>query len=169
MATAIAAWAALAADGPQQALAASVLGWVLLALGWIDARHMRLPDVLTLPLIIAGLAATWLLEPWMLTLHAAGAVTGYLAFRLLAVAYGWWRKQAGLGGGDAKLLAAAGAWVGLDGLPMVVFIGAAAGIVWVLVGRMGDGLPDRRTIIPFGPFLALAIWLVRLHGNLLAS
>ncbi len=164
LATAIAAWAVLTADGPQQALAASVLGWVLLALGWIDAQHMRLPDALTLPLVVAGLAATWWLEPWRLAQHAAGAMAGYLAFRLLAEVYRRWRGHAGLGGGDAKLLAAAGAWVGLDALPMVVLIGAAAGIVWTLAERMGHGLPARRTVIPFGPFLALAIWLVRLHG-----
>ena len=58
-----------------------VLGWSLLALAWIDWDHMLLPDVLTLPLILAGLGATLLLDPAATTDHAAAAAAGYLAFR----------------------------------------------------------------------------------------
>lgn len=160
----IAVWAVLAAEDPQWALANAVLGWVLLALAWIDAGHFRLPDVLTLPLVVVGLVATWLLEPWALTGHAIGAMAGYLLFRLLAAAYRHWRGHNGLGTGDAKLLAAGGAWVGLGALPMVVSLAAVAGIGWVLL-RGGD----RHRAIPFGPFLALGIWLLRLHGDLLLA
>ena len=161
-AVAIAAWAVLAAAEPQQALANALLGWVLLALAWIDAGHFRLPDVLTLPLIVAGLVATWLSEPWMLAGHAAGAIAGYLLFRLLAAAFRRWRGHDGLGLGDAKLLAAGGAWVGLGALPMVISIAALAGIGWIALRR-----GDRHRAIPFGPFLALGIWLLRLHGDLM--
>ena len=59
------------------------LGWTLLALAWIDAEHLLLPDVLTLPLIVAGLLAAWWREPWALTDRAAGAIAGYVAFRLI--------------------------------------------------------------------------------------
>lgn len=159
----IAVWAVLAAEDPQWALANAVLGWVLLALAWIDAGHFRLPDVLTLPLVVVGLVATWLLEPWALTGHAIGAMAGYLLFRLLAAAYRHWRGHDGLGTGDAKLLSAGGAWVGLGALPMVVSLAAVAGIGWILL-RGGD----RHRAIPFGPFLALGIWLLRLHSDLLA-
>ncbi|RZA06897.1 MAG: prepilin peptidase, partial [Proteobacteria bacterium] len=161
-AVAVAAWAVLAAAEPQHALANALLGWVLLALAGIDADHLRLPDVLTLPLIVAGLVATWLLEPWVLTEHAVGAIAGYLLFRLLAAAFRRWRGYDGLGIGDAKLLAAGGAWVGLGALPMVISIAALAGIGWITL-RHGD----RHRAIPFGPFLALGIWLMRLHGNLM--
>ena len=167
IATGIAVWAALLANGPGWALATAVLGWVLLTLAWIDARHLYLPDVLTLPLILAGLLTTWLLEPGMLEDHAAGAATAYLSFRLLALVYRRWRGREGLGGGDAKLLAAGGAWVGLEGLPMVVLAAAGAGIAWALVQRAGGRRLDRNAAIPFGPFLAMGIWLVRMHGGLL--
>ena len=158
----IAVWAVFAAKDPQWALANSVLGWVLLALAWIDAEYFRLPDVLTLPLVVAGLIATWLLEPLALTGHAIGALVGYLVFRTLAAAYRYWRGHEGLGIGDAKLLAAGGAWVGLGALPMVVSVGALAGIGWVALRRV-----NRHDAIPFGPFLALGIWLVRVHADLL--
>lgn len=161
-AIAIAVWAVLAAEDSQRALVNALLGWVLLALAWIDAGHFRLPDVLTLPLIVTGLILTWLLEPWALAGHAIGAMAGYLLFRLLATAYRHWRGHDGLGIGDAKLLAAGGAWVGLDALPMVVSVAALAGIGWVALRR-----GNCHHAIPFGPFLALGIWLLRLHGDLL--
>ena len=64
-----------------------VLGWWLLALGWIDARSWLLPDALTLPLVVAGLAAAWAFEPGGLTDRALGAALGYLALRAVALAY----------------------------------------------------------------------------------
>lgn len=164
-----AAWAVLATPAPDRALADAALGWALLALAWIDFGHMRLPDALTLPLIIGGLAVTWLLEPWALAGHALGASGGYLAFRLLASTYRWWRGHDGLGAGDAKLLAAAGAWVGFEALPMVVLVAALAGIAWILARQAFGRQPDGQARIPFGPFLALGIWLIRLHGDLVLA
>ena len=70
-----------------------LLGWGLLALGWIDAEHLLLPDLLTLPLILAGLGAAWLLRWPPLMDSAAGAALGYLSFRLLAAAYRRLRGQ----------------------------------------------------------------------------
>ena len=138
-------------------------GWALLTLGWIDGRHMLLPDALTLPLIPLGLLATLLRSPEDLTAHAAGAIVGYAAFRGIALAYRAWRGREGLGRGDAKLLAAAGAWVGLAALPTVIFGGALVSLVLAVLRSRGTGL--RATLaVPFGQGLCLAAWAVWLLG-----
>jgi len=140
-------------------------GCVLLALAWIDAEHGILPDALTLPLIPAGLLAA-LLAPEELADRALGAASGYLGLIALAWVYRRLRRREGLGGGDAKLLAAAGAWIGASGLPSVLFGGAAAALL-AAAGLAFAGREIRRdTALPFGPFLALATWLVWLFGPL---
>ncbi len=141
-----------------------MLGWTLLALAWIDAEHMFLPDALTLPLVLAGLGVCALLERWSLADHALGAALGYLAFRAVAIFYQVWRGRTGLGGGDAKLLAAAGAWLGWQALPWVVLAASLAGIAAALIARLLGHPVSRATALPFGPFLAIAIWLVWLYG-----
>ena len=64
-----------------------ILGWALLALAWIDAQHWLLPDKLTLPLVLAGLAAAVIVDPGELTGRALGAALGYLALRAVAFLY----------------------------------------------------------------------------------
>jgi leader peptidase (prepilin peptidase) / N-methyltransferase len=156
----VACLAALAApEDPARLWIGCGLGWALLALAWIDWEHLLLPDAITLPLVPAGLAATFWLGPEALAAHAAGAALGYGAFRGFAYAYRWLRGREGLGRGDAKLLAAAGAWLGLEALPTVLLLaalaglGAAGALAWRL-GRSDPGAP-----LPFGPCLALAFWL----------
>ncbi len=137
-----------------------ILGWTLLALSWIDAQHWLLPDKLTLPLVLAGLASALIFDPGELTDRALGAALGYVALRAIAFLYRRLRGRDGLGQGDAKLLAAAGAWVGATALPQVILIAAlaalfAAGCLRVSCVRLGPF-----SALPFGPFLALATWLV---------
>lgn len=135
----------------------AVLGWGLLALACIDWATYRLPDVLTLPLVLAGLGATAVLSPAELADHAVAAAAGYLAFRLVGLTYRRLRGREGLGGGDAKLLGAAGAWLGLEQLPVVVLVAAVMGIGLIVAtsARLSRG-----TAIPFGPALALSTWLM---------
>jgi len=163
-AVAVALWAALTLAEPDWVWASCVLGWTLLALGWIDVEHMMLPDVLTLPLLLAGLGATLLLDPGDALDHALGAVVGYLAFRAIAAGYRAWRGHDGLGGGDAKLLAAAGAWLGWQALPWVVLEASLAGIAAALVAHLLGRRISRTTALPFGSFIAAAVWLVWLYG-----
>lgn len=155
----IAAWAA--ASGEEGALlwAACGLGWTLLTLGWIDAVCQRLPDVLTLPLILAGLAEAALLEPDALLGRALGAMFGYVGFRALALGYRRLRGREGLGQGDAKFLAAGGAWVGGALLPDVILVAAVVALVYAL-RRLRF---DTREKIPFGPFLGVGVWVVWLY------
>ena len=156
----IAAWAVLAVPDPLLSWLTFALGSGLLALAWIDWQHMVLPDVLTLPLVLAGLGVTVLVDPASSTEHALGAIVGYLGFRAVEVTYRFLRGRDGLGQGDAKLLAAAGAWLGLSALPRVVFIAAIFALVLVggmqMVGRTVQG----DTHVPFGPALCAAIWSV---------
>jgi leader peptidase (prepilin peptidase)/N-methyltransferase len=159
----VAAWSLAVLPG-WLAWASCALGWSLIALAVIDARHLLLPDPLTLPLVPAGLAVAWLVDPDKLPDHALGAVAGYLALAAVALAYRRWRGREGLGLGDAKLFAAAGAWVSWAGLPSVLLLAAAAALAWHLVAAR---LRDRRLTgreLPFGPYLAGALWLVWLYG-----
>ena len=144
-----------------------LLGWWLLTLAWIDVRCWLLPDSLTLPLIIAGLAAAAAFDPEGLTDRAFGAAAGYLGLRMVALIYRALRGRDGLGGGDAKLLAAAGAWVGLRALPQVVLLAALAGLLAAACLRLFGIRLGAQSAIPFGPFLALAIWLLWLMPALI--
>lgn len=135
------------------------LGWALLALAWLDWEEFWLPDALTLPLLLAGLAAAWALEPWALADRALGAIAGYAAFRAIALGYRTLRGREGLGEGDAKLLAAGGAWLGWQALPQVTLLAALLGIGAALAARARGAALSGATRLPFGPMLAAAIWL----------
>ncbi|MDP8914748.1 MAG: prepilin peptidase [Pseudomonadota bacterium] len=157
-AAAIGAASALLIPG-WQALAAAVLGWWLLLLAVLDLEHYWLPDRLTYPLILLGLGAAAAFTPALLLHHAAGAALGFLLLWSVATCYRALRGRHGLGGGDAKLFAAAGAWLGWYDLPLVLLGAAGAGLAAALVlhGK-GSGFLSKR--LPFGTFLAPAIWIV---------
>lgn len=141
------------------------LGWTLLALAWIDWDCMLLPDVLTLPLVVAGLAVTWWEDAQLATEHALAAAFGYAAVMLLALGYRRLRGRDGIGEGDAKLVAALGAWVGLEGLPPVVVGAALIGLLAALVMMLRGRDVRATTPLPFGCCLALAGWIVVLAGS----
>ena len=164
-AIAVALWVALlGADTPVRLWADCLLGWTLLGLAWIDWQHMRLPDVLTPPLLLAGLFATALIEPGELTSHALGAALGWAGLRALAATYRGLRGFSGIGAGDAKLLAAGGAWLGWEALPTVLLLAALSGLSFAIVLRLRGRTIGWTSRIAFGPWLALAIWLTRLYG-----
>jgi leader peptidase (prepilin peptidase)/N-methyltransferase len=155
----IAAWVVIAEADVLAAWVGCALGWTLVTLAWIDWEHMLLPDALTLPLILAGLGATALQDPSATTEHAAAAAAGYLAFRALEIAYRRLRGRDGLGQGDAKLMAAAGAWLGLAPLPTVTFMAAIVGLAITAGLRTAGQAMHRGSAIPLGPGLCAAIWV----------
>jgi len=137
--------------------AALVMSGFLLALSLIDLRSQLLPDALTLPLLWLGLLfhALDLLPQSRPAEAILGAASGYLLFRLLAWTWRCCRHRNGLGGGDAKLLAALGGWLGWQRLPLLLLIAASAGLLAALLAR----LLCKRALhlpLPFGPCLALA-------------
>ncbi|MCK1545714.1 prepilin peptidase [Bradyrhizobium sp. 179] len=164
---AVACWAAMVDRTPLWLWAACVLGWTLLVLSWIDAEHFRLPDALTLPLLVSGLATQALLAPEQLPASLVGTLLGYASFRTIAAGYRALREREGLGAGDAKLMAAAGAWLGWSALPDVVLVAALLGILAIVLGRLNGRAIDRSAAIPFGPFLSAAIWLTYIYGPML--
>jgi leader peptidase (prepilin peptidase)/N-methyltransferase len=139
--------------------ALACFGWALLLLGLLDARHMWLPDALTLPLALAGLAVSAILPEPTLAARLAGAALGYAALEGLRRAWRQWRGRDGLGGGDPKLLAAIGAWLGIAALPGVVLIAALGGLAWAGLERL-RGRPAGGTVpIPLGTALAASAWV----------
>ena len=165
-AAAIGVWAALSQAGPLAAGLTALLSWQLLLIAVVDAEHFRLPDRLTLPLLATGGLAAVLLDHTAPLDAVIGAAVGFGGLWLLAFAYRRLRGRDGLGDGDPILLAAGGAWVGWIGLPSVLLWASAAGLSFVaarlLVGREVSG-GDR---LPFGPCLAVGIWLTWLIGPL---
>jgi leader peptidase (prepilin peptidase)/N-methyltransferase len=146
------AWLTLA---PPAALVATLVGWWLLLLALVDAAHGRLPDLLTLPLLAAGLALAALapLPGLARPLDSGlGGALGFLLFWACGRVYVAWRGREGLGLGDAKLLAALGAWLGVAGLAPVILIAAASALFFALC----SGLRRAQDAIAFGPWLALA-------------
>jgi len=157
---------ALVVDGMPQAMLDSLFGWWLLTLAAIDLRRWLLPDLLTLPLILAGLVAAALFDPEGLFDRALGAVLGYLFLRAIAAVYRRLRGREGLGGGDAKLFAGVGAWVGATALPQELLGAALVALITAAALRLRGIRLAAHSALPFGPFIALAGWPIWLTGPL---
>lgn len=143
---------------PPSALVAALVGWALLAAALIDRRTLLLPDLVSLPLAAGGLVAAWLgLAPASPLAALAGALLGLGGLATIAELYRRLRGREGLGMGDAKLMAAAGAWLGPGPLPQVLLVGALG----ALAAAIATGAWRRPTEpVPFGPWLALGFWTV---------
>ncbi len=141
----------------------ALLGWLLLTLALLDLRHYWLPDALTFPLAFLGLTlGLWTTEP-TLEARVIGAVAGYALLALVAVGYRRLRGHDGLGLGDAKLLAALGAWFGWQALPFILLAASSLGLVAAALLPLTGRSVTRTTRLPLGLFLALAAvpgWLV---------
>jgi leader peptidase (prepilin peptidase)/N-methyltransferase len=150
-------------------LAALGFSWTLIALALIDVDRQWLPDSLTLPLLWAGLLVS-LVETDGGVLFAdlsssvLGAVAGYLILWSVYHLFKLVTGREGMGYGDFKLLAALGAWLGWQMLPLIVLlsatVGSAVGITMIVAGRR-----SRSATIPFGPYLAAAGWAAMLFGE----
>jgi leader peptidase (prepilin peptidase)/N-methyltransferase len=158
-------WSGLAVGWPLAVIGAP-LAVALLLIAVIDAEHFWLPNILTLPLGAAGLAASAFIGPGSFVDHLIGAVLGLAVLAGLAALYKRLRGRDGLGGGDARLLAAIGAWVGWAGLPSVVVWASLAGLSWVLARIVARRAPSLDTALPYGTYLAIGAWLTWLYGPL---
>ncbi|MEO8926857.1 MAG: A24 family peptidase [Caulobacteraceae bacterium] len=159
-------WAAAATPAGLVLGLSLVLGWTLLTLALVDARAFRLPDPLTLPLLAAGLAAAFLPPDAPVVDRLAGAAAGYAVLGIVGWAFWRLRGQEGLGLGDAKLLAAAGAWLGWRALPSVLILACLLAFAWVAVRAAAKGRASLRGQVAFGAPLCLATWIVWLYGPL---
>lgn len=158
------------------ALEGLVFTWFLIALTFIDVDHQLLPDDLTLPLLWLGLALSLTVPlvggsapiPQDPRSAIIGAMAGYLSLWSVYHLFKLLTGQEGMGYGDFKLFAAFGAWLGWKMLFPIILIAAAVGAVVGLVMIMVYGR-DRRSHIPFGPFLAAAGWLMLMFGRELVT
>ncbi len=146
------------------ALLAFTASACLIALTFIDLKEQLLPDVLTLPLLWLGLLVNVAGRFASLEASVIGAATGYLFLWLVYHAFRLLTGKEGMGYGDFKLFAAAGAWVGWQVLPLLLLLaslaGAVTGLALIALGRQG-----RSTPMPFGPYLAGAFWLALFYGR----
>ena len=147
-----------------QTAMAMLLSWALICLSFIDYDHQYLPDNITLPFLWLGLFLN--LNGLYVDLASAvlGAIIGYLVLWLVYQVFKKITGKEGMGYGDFKLLAMLGAWLGWQALPAIILIstlvGSIIGISLILFRQH-----DRSHPIPFGPYLAIAGWIVLLWGN----
>lgn len=153
--------------------AALVFTWMLIALAAIDLDHYLLPDSLTLSLLWIGLLLSLVTvdnAPLLVDSRASilGAAAGYLSLWSVYHVFKLLTGKEGMGYGDFKLLAALGAWLGWQMLPLIILlsaaVGAIVGIATILLGRRTRDVP-----IPFGPYLAGAGWIAMLFGDQLVG
>src|SRR5262245_57491516 len=148
------------------ALVSCLLGWAMLAIAVVDARRFIIPDVLSLPAIPAGLLASGrLLDPSVAELvrvdHVIGMLAGGVGLWLVRAIYYRVRGRGGLGLGDVKLAAAAGAWIGWQSLSDVILLAAALALSLTIALALSRGKELSAVArIQFGCFLAPSIWLV---------
>ncbi|MGX5913202.1 prepilin peptidase [Aliidiomarina sp. Khilg15.8] len=147
-----------------EAMAYSILLWILLILTVIDLQHMLLPDQLTLPLLWLGLLGSLWWLPVSPQDAIVGAVAGYLFLWTLYWVFKLLTGKEGMGYGDFKLLAALGAWLGWQMLPLIIILGSGTGAIlgglFMLLTRQKQGVP-----IPFGPFLVAGALIALFVGD----
>ncbi len=150
---AVLAWLPFAFQPDPLSGARAIACCVLLALAIIDARCRLLPDALTQPLLWAGLLLAWAGVGVRLSDAVIATASAYLFLWMVNAGYSMFRGRAGLGGGDLKLAAALGAWLGWAPLPGVLLGACVAGIVFAFASR---GWGAWRGSVALGPFLAAA-------------
>lgn len=149
-------------------LGAIFFTWSLITLTMIDIDHQLLPDNITLPLMWLGLALNVGGTYTSLQDAVIGAMAGYLILWSIYWLFKLLTGKEGMGYGDFKLLAALGAWLGWQALPVIILlsslVGAVCGIALMIIKSRGREIP-----IPFGPYLAMAGWIALLWGDELTA
>jgi len=147
-----------------QSLVLALLATALLIVSWIDIVYMIIPDTITLPGIVVGIGTSLWLTPVGVGNAVLGVVLGGGLFLLMAVLSVVILHREGMGGGDIKLIAMVGAFLGWQAVLVTIFLGAVlgafVGIVLMLLRRQG-----RKEPLPFGPFLALGALLAMVWGD----
>jgi leader peptidase (prepilin peptidase)/N-methyltransferase len=136
----------------------------LVVITFVDLEHRIIPDVISLPGIIVGFVSSFFL-PWLSWQKSLiGIIAGGGSLLLVAYVYHFLTKKEGMGGGDIKLLAMMGAFLGWLAIPFIIFasslVGSVVGITLMLVQKK-----DSKLAIPFGPFLAFGAVLYVFYGR----
>lgn len=142
-------------SGALRLLFAIPLFYLLFSLTRADLREMILPDHLNLMLAGTGLVHCLIIHEPDVFDAALGAAAGSMSMTLLAFVFRYTRGVDGIGRGDVKLIAAAGLWIGVEGIPLMLLIASTTAGVFVAARALIRRTFDRAERIPFGPFLAL--------------
>src|SRR3990167_6605069 len=147
-----------------QALSAMFFTWAVICLTFVDLDYHLLPDQLTLSLLWVGLLSS--LYTLFINSHDAilGAIAGYLIFAITQWVFERITGKTGMGQGDFKFLAAMGAYLGWQMLPLIILLASVSGIIFtfthMVIKRQYKSVP-----LPFGPYLAVAGWIALLWCN----
>lgn len=141
-----------------------VLTWSLVALTMIDADTQLLPDSITLPLMWIGLIANYFGLFTSFEEAFWGAIAGYLSLWSVFWLFKLVTGKEGMGYGDFKLLAALGAFMGWQALPLIIILSSLVGAIIGIAGILIHGR-DKNIPIPFGPYLAIAGWIALMWGD----
>lgn len=147
-----------------QTLSALFFTWTLICLTFIDLDYHLLPDQLTLLLLWAGLFSS--IYYLFCASHDAiiGAIAGYLLFAGVQWLFHWATGKVGMGQGDYKFLAALGAYLGWQMLPLIILLASISGVIFTLT-HMAIKRQYKSVPLPFGPYLAVAGWIALLWGS----
>lgn len=151
--------------------AVALLGftWVLICATFIDLDTMLLPDSLTLPLMWAGIAlALTGIGPIGLEQAIVGAMAGYLSLWSVYWLFKLITGKEGMGYGDFKLLAALGAWLGWQALPLIILLSSVVGLIFGII-QLRLKKQGIEKAFPFGPYLAIAGWVYLIVGEQIVS
>lgn len=169
------AWLFLLTLGAALAQGAA-FGWLLLpslclfaglcVVALFDARFFVIPDGPLLSLALCGLATSLPDAPQAIAARLAAGALGFVALRVVALAYETLRGAPGVGEGDARLFAVAGLWLGFEGLPSCLVYATLSALLSAVVALRIGALKDARTPLPFGPHLSLGLWLAWVFGPL---
>jgi len=147
-----------------QTLAALLFTWISICLIFIDLDYHLLPDQLTLLLLWIGLFCS-IFHLFCGSADAImGAIAGYAIFALTQLLFKAVTHKTGMGQGDFKFLAALGAFLGWQLLPLIILLASVSGMIfactYMVIKRHFKSVP-----LPFGPYLAVAGWIALLWGN----
>jgi leader peptidase (prepilin peptidase)/N-methyltransferase len=163
-AAAIGAGAFLNAPRPLAGRASALFGWWLLLIAVLDFEHHWLPERLTLPLIPMGLAVGFAGIGPPLVDRIVGSLVAGASLWLIALAYEAVRRRRGMSGGNPKLFAAIGAWLGWMPLPFVLLGASFLGLTAVLVMQQRGAEVSAATRLAFGTLLAASAWPIWLYA-----
>ena len=137
---------------------------LLMGLGgltWFDFDHFRIPNWISYPLILVGLGLAYSKGMSTFGWHVLGALIGYGFIWGLNVYWNRRHGKDGIGMGDAKLLGAAGSWLGPLSLPFVTLVASGAALLGIVLAQSLGRTPVSKNIrIPFGPYIAIGFWCV---------
>lgn len=142
--------------------------YCLIILTFVDIRTQYLPDTITIPLIFWGVIQSLFGITTNFKLSIIGAILGFGIFWTINFIFKLIRNKEGMGGGDFKLLAAIGAWLGVVYLPIVIFLSAFLSILGAIITAPLIGRKINQPL-PFGPYLAISAIICIFYGDVIIS